>query len=75
MSNVKTVITQEKLNEFYTCIHKNFKERKIDKSTKVIYKHENRPIEFIYDSTIGRKGNWILKTNIKIDYPDDDPQP
>jgi len=75
MSNVKTVITQDKLNEFYTCIHKNFKERKIDVSTKVIYRHEGRPIEFIHDKSLGRKGNWVLKTNIKIEYPDDDPQP
>lgn len=63
-------ITDIDLNKAYEKLNEVDKS-KLDVTMPYIIWINDRPIEFNFDQTIGKKGAWILASNVEIDFTEE----
>lgn len=69
-------ISQFELNESYSKILSLFKQGFLNNLVDAVcYTTDGQRLVFRYDTTMGSKGAWIIKTPVKVTYTDGDEDP
>jgi hypothetical protein len=66
MTNV-IVLTEKELNRAYSQVNKLDKAGEVNRDYPVLYKTGiGKDIEFIFDTTMGTHGKWVIDTKIEV---------
>jgi hypothetical protein len=64
----RPIVTDVQLNKCLLAVNTAYKNNELLNSNEISLEINKQLITFIFDKTLGRRGSWIPKTNIQVQY-------